>query len=343
MRSILVELGVVQPEENLLTGYESYKDTALRCMNEGAITQADIDKLGRTNPLAFDWDKILIDEGQDWPSNEMLILRRLFGTNKLVVADGLEQLVRQNKNCDWLQGLSVSDYQVTLLKSGLRMKRNLAQFANALADVLGLVDWHVQPHPDTHGGKVMIVHGDYFQLPGLHGRLLADASALGNEPVDLLACVPPSLVLREGEQRSLAISPQFNALDQKIWNGTDMEVRSNTYPLSANELRIVQYESCRGLEGWTCWLFGLDEFYDGKLAQWAPTSDSDESSPVDSELQARRFAARWLMIPATRAMDTIVIQLNSPNSFLTEKLRELAMGKCRDFMEWVDSPKLSAL
>jgi hypothetical protein len=343
MRSILVELGVVKPEEDLLTGYESYKDTALRCMNEGAITQADIDKLGSTNSLAFDWDKILVDEGQDWPSNEMLILRRLFGTNKLVVADGLEQLVRQNKKCDWLQGLSESDYQVTLLKSGLRMKRNLAQFANALADVIGLADWHVQPHPDTHGGKVMIVLGDYFQLPGLHGRLLADASALGNEPVDLLACVPPSLVLREGEQRSLAIYPQLNALDQKIWNGTDMEVRSNTYPLSAKELRIVQYESCRGLEGWTCWLFGLDEFYDGKLAQWSPTSNSDDGIPVDSELQARQFAARWLMIPATRAMDTIVIQLNSANSFLTEKLRELARGKCRDFMEWVDSPEISAL
>jgi hypothetical protein len=343
MRSVLVALGVVQAETYRLVDYESHKDTALRCMSEGAITKADIDNLGDVNTPAFDWDKILIDEGQDWPSNEMFILRRLFGANKLVVADGLEQLVRQNQNCDWLQGLPKSDYQVTLLKSGLRMKRNLAQFANALAEVLGLADWQVQPHPDTHGGKVMIVHGDYFAITGLHQRLLADASALGNEPVDLLACVPPSLVLRESEQRSLAISPQFSALDQKIWDGTDMEIRSNTYPLSAKELRIVQYESCRGLEGWTCWLFGLDEFYDGKLAQWSPTGSLDDSSPVDSELHARRFAARWLMIPATRAVDTIVIQLNSTNSFLSEKLHDLATGKCKDFIEWVDSPKCSAV
>jgi hypothetical protein len=48
---------------------------------------------------------------------------------------------------------------------------------------------------------------------------------------------------------------------------------------------------------------------------------------------ASEFALRWLMIPLTRAIDTLVIQVMSKNHLVTEKLRAAA-GECGDTVEW---------
>lgn len=204
----------------------------------------------------------------------MNLLRRLHGSPNLIIADGIDQLVRQDQNCDWLEGMHVNEYQVVHLQAGLRMKRNLAAFANAFASALGLAGWQVHPSEDATGGRVIIVEGDYFAVPGLHIRLKAEAAALGNEPVDMLACVPPSMVLKHGEQRTLSIAPHFAGLAQNIWNGTEVGIRSNSYPLSAKQLRVVQYDSCRGLEGWTCLHFGFDSFFDHKASLWTPPANA---------------------------------------------------------------------
>jgi hypothetical protein len=55
----------------------------------------------------------------------------------------------------------------------------------------------------------------------------------------------------------------------EVWDGASADVR-NSYPVSPQELRVVQYESCRGLEGWITFLWGLDEFFEYKLNSWRP-------------------------------------------------------------------------
>jgi hypothetical protein len=55
----------------------------------------------------------------------------------------------------------------------------------------------------------------------------------------------------------------------------------------------------------------------------------------DLHVEAHRYAARWLMIPLTRAIDTLVIQVNAADHPVTEALRA-ATAACQDMMtvEW---------
>ena len=313
------------------------KDAALQFIDAGAVKEAEIEALRTRDPEAHDWDIIVVDEGQDWPANEMKLLRRLHGPRRLMVADGLDQLVRQDVNCDWLAALPTAEYMVQSLQSGLRMKRNLACFANTLAEALGLTGWQVTPSDNAGGGRVIVVEGDYFKIPDLHAKLVAAAAVLGNQPIDMPACVPPSLVINDGEQRHLSIAPKFQAIGQAVWNGVNLATRSGTYPLSTKQLRVVQYDSCRGLEGWTTLNFGLDAFFSHKERLWSPPQAQAEGAVSDNFLHSRRFAARWLMIPMAMAgaMDTIVIHLEQSDSYLAGVLRNLAKGHCKDFMEWI--------
>jgi hypothetical protein len=327
--AVLLRLGILTENENFLDRYEEWKNAALEYLEAGALAPGDIDAIRKKDPETFDWDRILVDEGQDWPHNEMELLRRIHGASRLIIADGVDQLVRQDRNCDWLAGLGGDDYQILHLEAGLRMKRNLAAFANAIADALGLAGWHVRPSEETSGGRVIVVEGDYFAIPGLHARIIKEAAQLGNESVDMLACVPPSLVTKDGEHSRVAVESGFQAIGQEIWNGTDAGIRSNTYPLSSAKLRVVQYDSCRGLEGWTCLNFGLDDFFDHKARIW--------NAQPDHAVRARLYATRWIMIPLTRAMDTVVIQIIQRGSFLGEVLRNVAEGPCKDYVEWISA------
>jgi hypothetical protein len=336
-RALLLKIGIINEEENFLERYEEWKNSALQYLKEGALAARDFLAVCQKDPETFDWDRILVDEGQDWPQNEVALLRVLFGTSKLIVADGVDQLVRQDTTCDWLSGLRCQDYQILHLEEGLRMKRNLATFANSLADALGLIGWKVQPTEDASGGRVIVVEGDFFAARDLHARLVSDAARLGNEPVDMLACVPPSMVLKDGERRRLTVDSGFQSLGQEIWNGTDTGTRSGTYPLSSKQLRVVQYDSCRGLEGWTCVNFALDEFFDHKASLWKAPPNYTAPSTQDAAVRSRLYAARWIMIPLTRAMDTLVIQIDRSDSFLVRILRQVACGPCKDYVEWVST------
>jgi hypothetical protein len=339
---VLVRLGIITEKEAFLDRYEEWMNSALQYLQTGALAPSDIEALRNDNPANFDWDRIFVDEGQDWPHNEMALLRRLYGASTMIIADGVDQLVRQDRNCDWLAGLRGDEYQVLHLNSGLRMKRNLASFANAIASALGLAGWHVRPNQETNGGRVIVVEGDYFASSGLHARLIKEAAQLGNEPVDMLACVPPSMVSKDGEHTSIAVETGFKAISQQIWNGTDAGIHSNTYPLSSAQLRIVQYDSCRGLEGWTCLNFGLDDFFDHKAKIWSQSSGQAGRSSQDQAVRARLYAARWTMIPLTRAMDTVVINILQRGSFLGEVLRHVAEGPCKDYVEWLSVDQATA-
>jgi hypothetical protein len=332
---LLLGLGFIKEKDKFLERYEELKNSALHYLEEGALAPGDFKGLCQSDPETFEWDRILVDEGQDWPQNEMALLRLLYGTSQLIVADGVDQLVRQDSNCDWLFGLGRDDYQILHLEEALRMKRNLASFANALAYALGLAGWRVQPTEDASGGRVIVVEGDYFAANGLHARLVSDSARLGNEPVDMLACVPPSMVIKDGERRGLTVHSGFQSLGQEIWNGTEAGTRSGTYPLSSSQLRVVQYDSCRGLEGWTCVNFALDDFFDHKACLWTAPADQVTPSTQDAAVRSRLYAARWVMIPLTRAMDTLVIQINRSDSFLGSMLRQVARGPCNDYVEWI--------
>jgi hypothetical protein len=339
--SVLVGLGIIASGfSNFLEDYESLKDEALEFLKAGAVSPADLEELINKESEAFSWDYIFIDEGQDWPSNERDLLLHLYPPSQLMVADGIDQLVRSNSPADWRGGLKRSESQVFPLKKTLRMKAGIARFVSSVAHHLGLLYSEWEPNEEIPGGRVIIVEGSYFQNKDLHERLLQANALDGNSPIDILFCVPPHLVTNSAEHKETHSVPAniFEQWGYSTWDGASEDVR-DSYPTEINQLRIVQYESCRGLEGWVAVNLGLDRFYNLKLSAFRAAKShiaaSDLGSMGGDASAAHLYAARWLLIPLTRAMDTLVIQLDKdPLSPLHKALRSAA-AEYADYVEWI--------
>lgn len=329
---LMHELGIIQSYDNFLVDYEKHKETLLDYLRSSTVSQADLDELIETNPDDFLWDAVFVDEGQDWPSNEIEILRTVYRPERIVVADGVDQYVRSSV-ADWSSGIAREQIQPRRLRRCLRMKANLAHFVADCADALGLQNWDLEPNPDANGGRVMIVEGNLAGQTEILDQVCADAKALGNYPVDLLACVPPSLVHHDQDGTYSVPGRTICERGGIVWDASSADVREY-YPTDRNALRIVQYDSCRGLEGWSVINFAFDDFYEYKFKQWtAAPQDRGDLFETNEEL-ATAFAAQWAMIPLTRAMDTLVINVSRAPSRITDALR-LVSDKRSDFVEWI--------
>jgi hypothetical protein len=225
------------------------------------------------------------------------------------VADGVDQFVR-NSVADWSVGISREQLRPRRLTRCLRMKANLALFVADFAKTLGLVDWDLEPNPDANGGRVLVVEGDLAGQTEIYEQVCGDAAKLGNYPVDLLACVPPSLVLHENHEASSLPGRTLTASGKKVWDASSIDVREH-FPTDREALRIVQYDSCRGLEGWSVINYAFDEFWDYKCRQWLSSPQVPGNLLDTPEERAVAFASRWAVIPLTRAMDTLVINVSA--------------------------------
>lgn len=329
---LMHELGIITTYDGFLERYEEYKETFLEYIRSGALSADDLENVVRDNADAFVWDVIFVDEGQDWPSNEIDILRAVYPPECIVVADGVDQYVRASV-ADWSSGLARAKLRPRRLRRCLRMKANLAHFVADCADALGLQNWDLEPNSDASGGRVIIVEGDMAGKTALLSQIFDEAAALGNYPIDLLACVPPSLVVHDGEDTNSVPGWTIQQSGGTVWDASSVDVREY-YPTDRDALRIVQYDSCRGLEGWAVINYSFDDFYDYKYEQWLVSpQDLGELFGTQEELAAA-FAAQWMMIPLTRAMDTLVINVSDRPSIIKDALK-LVYKRRSDFVEWV--------
>jgi hypothetical protein len=163
------------------------------------------------------------------------------------------------------------------------------------ATVLGLEDWDLEPNPDANGGRVLLVEGDLAAHPEIYRKLCAEAAKLGNYPIDLLACVPPSFVGHHDHETFAVPARALAAEGIKVWDASSIDVREH-FPTDREALRFVQYDSCRGLEGWTVINYGLDEFWDYKFRQRLASPEDTNDLFVTAEENAKSFASRWAMI-----------------------------------------------
>jgi hypothetical protein len=90
-----------------------------------------------------------------------------------------------------------------------------------------------------------------------------------------------------------------------VWDGTQSETR-DTFPTSSDQYRIVHFRSCRGLEGWTVVCLNFDTYYEDclRLARLTPPTEL-----ISPEEHATRMAASQILIPLTRSMKHIVLQI----------------------------------
>jgi DNA polymerase III delta prime subunit len=328
--AILKGLGIINQEDtDFFSNYERLKNEALTYFHTGAVSREDIEQRIQSNYELFRWDYIFVDEGQDWPNNERDLLLTIYDYYKVVVADGVDQLVRRHERTDWRGNLTLEQIQKVSLALCLRLKTGLVRFVTAFAHTWGLSldNWNV--NEEIPGGQVIVVCGSYLKDRTIHNKLLKDNEKDGNKPVDMLFCVPPALVTHQGEH-GITHSEAANVFEQwgfSVWDGASEDVRES-YPTEEQQLRIVQYDSCRGLEGWIVVCLGLDEFYAYKKANLSETDNLEQS------------IARWLLIPLTRAMDTLVIQIDDLQSPVYTAL-VAADQKYPGIVQWVGKQKMN--
>lgn len=317
--------------------YEHYKSQALELVSGipadevMSLASNEMSLASNETKKAFTWDYILVDESQDWPADERDILFSLYDYSQFVLADGIDQLVRSSEPINWRENIDNERTQVVRLRKVLRLKRNLYIFLKSFAEHVGIDRSRIEPHSEATGGRVIIVEGEYEKEKSIHEEILRLNGEDGNQPVDMLFCTPPSLVDRSNGRRSI-IGQELKAWGHKIWDGTSEDIRKS-HPTDLEQLRIVQYDSCRGLEGWAVVNLRFEDFFDYKKETYEPTSEEQQDMFFDKEKKAKRHALNWLMIPLTRAMDTLLIQVASSDHFITNVLRDIA-DEHEDIVEW---------
>lgn len=330
-RCWLVALGQAEPSEINEDWFDRGYLPALKALNErvssGEVSPGEISRAKKANPAILDYATVMVDEAQDWDDAERDFLHAAYLPKNLIISVGHRQLVRLDTPCDWTPP---PPHELTLinLERCLRMKPNLALFVTAVARAFGDHDLVIESDGELSGGEVHILIGSPSRHLEVLKRLLSreDASL---KPVDHLFCVPPDSVKAERGLRRSSLGKAFQESGYSVYDAVDREVRIGV-PSSADDIRIVQYESCRGLEGWIVALENFDEFYAAKLRAASELPTDGVPQFLRDEF-AKRHALDWMLIPLTRAIDTLVIGLADEYSTASRLLMRLG-SLHRDFV-----------
>ena len=310
--------------------FQNKMSEMLDYLNQNLINDKDIQEMMIKEHEAVGWDYILIDEAQDWNDVEKNILFRIFGSEKIVVADGVDQFIRGSQKQNWTRGLQQSLFHKKTETKGLRQKYNLVNFVNSFAEISGL-NWNVTPDRNLHGGRIIISEKPYdFSL---HKRILKDCLADKNSAYDMLLLTPPQLVDKTNPKNiHFKFFEEYKNQGIKLYDGSNNAIRTQ-YPTNLDLCRLFQYDSCRGLEGWTAVCLDFDQLFKYKMDSFEDTTN-DELALETPEERANRYVTLWALMPLTRAIDTLVITLSDSKSEIARRLNEVGK-KMPDVIEWI--------
>lgn len=297
------------------------------------------------------FDFILIDEGQDWAEEQRDLVYRIFGAGQVVVADGIDQFVGQDR-CNWDRG-DISINRRHSLRASRRTKAATCQTIVEIAHEMGLSDWDLEPDPKTHGGRftVMVEPDSRRAVEQSLEIIEADQREESTlKAVDNLVCVPSSKMAM-GTNYSALFDQAIEKAGRDSWRGFD-DADRRTYPIRESQLRAIQYHSCRGMEGWTTICLGLDTFFDFQQSKPRIDVDALEQNMHDADgiffsqekfeercsEEARLFATNWLMIPLTRSIDHLVVHIKDEESELCKVLERISQ-RLPGAIEWVNCPR----
>lgn len=305
------------------------------------------DLMHHKGPIETGFDFVLVDEGQDWSERQRDFMFRLFGPGHVVVADGVDQFVGQDR-CDWDRG-DIPINRRHSLRTSRRTKGATCQTVGEIARELGLSDWDLEPDPNAHGGRFTVVVEPDAQRAVEHGLEILESDQRKNlslKAVDNLVCLP-SKKIAKGVDYAALFDKVIEAESRDSWRGFEPKDR-RTYPVRDAQLRAVQYNSCRGMEGWTTLCLGLDVFFEFQRENPRIDEDGLEASEREKEgllfsekdfaaklaRQRRLFAINWLMIPLTRSVDHLVVHLANEQSELGQMLARVS-ARCPGTIEWI--------
>jgi hypothetical protein len=292
----------------------------------------------------LEYDFVLVDEGQDWSEGQRDLLYKVAGSEKVVVADGVDQFVGADR-CEWDTG-KIAINRRHGLRASRRTKAATCQTVAAIAQEFGLSDWDLQPDPDAHGGRFTILVEPDPRRAMERAMEILDRDLRedqGLRAVDNLICLPSKAMTPHANFPNLFDSI-IQAGKRDSWRGFCDEGRRH-YPWRNGQLRAILYNSCRGMEGWTTVCMALDQFYDFQFEN--PRLDeaqvranlglfaTDEALEAEVASRARLFALNWLMIPLTRSIDHLLIHLSDEKSALGDMLKRVS-NRMPGAIDWVE-------
>ena len=258
----------------------------------------------QNNTIESDYDYVFIDEAHDWHKNEKDFLLALFDRGRIIVADGIDQFIRSTTRINW--GDRTKELTVSM-----RQKSNIVAFVNAFSEKFKL-GWNVA-EGDLSGGRVEI-----------HKRIdsqkisswLKEAKESDGTGYDLLMLVPPEMTeettANGRRDHRFKLINKYAGKGIKIFDGTCKNLRDKGYPDTESDmLRLYEYASCRGLEGWITVCLRFDKYIESRL-----TKGDNENRIQEIILES--------LIPLTRAVDTLIIALSDPDSIIGKILKQIA-------------------
>lgn len=222
------------------------------------------------------------------------------------------------------------------MKECLRQKSNLVDFVNNYAKNCGMDQFLLKSAKQMTGGKVIITTKPYIDS-GLHLVESEKNKQAGNSNYDYLFLAPPHMVSKvdiDGLQhRAFSLLHAFKQNGIELWDGTSNDLRTE-YSVNLRECRIIQYDSCRGLEGWTVVCLSYDKFIEYKADSFDFETDVDNFRLETPEAQRKRYINSWALIPLTRAIDTLIITLEDKDSETGIILKRLH-DQYPDYISWI--------
>lgn len=316
---------------------------------ESIIPLEQLEKRIKSVKGSAKWSRLfLIDECQDFHILEKEILFNLRGGNNMVVATGgKEQLIRRSSLLDWTvsMGHKIPHIPFKLNDISFRQKQNIIGFVNAFGKEFGL-PINLQSVNEEQGlGKVVI---DIRTKTGFINTEIASELKINGE---LNGCSPYESVIylipsrnytdkilessmvvddtdvvhntNQSTGRRTKNLEELTALGYFCWDGVTEDKGKLKVP-QQTDTRILHYESCRGLEAWSCALLSLDDFFSFKRRSEEAALHLADDLHLSEEMRRDKYAALWCLMAFTRPIDTLYIHLDSIGSPISELLLKIA-------------------
>ena len=290
---------------------------------------------------------VFIDEAQDCHEKERDILFAIFKPKNIVIANGgKEQLIRHNTLCDWgvSRAQKIENYIYSKRSKSFRMKPAIAHLSNFIAQAYD-IDLNIEPLDSEDHGKI-ILNTNFFNETNTISRLAHHSAIQGCSPYEGLLILNNASTTRRnfvGHKEETVIGEHCNITITKslirqkgegiedenqnwrIWDGVVSNKKDLSVPVSSS-IRSILYESCRGIEAWCVLCHSFDRFFESKRNE--PEAENylltDLFDQLNNDKRKDMFAATWILMALTRAIDTCYIHVEDKDSQFSRLLLEFS-------------------
>lgn len=317
----------------------------------GTVFQEQIKKILRK----VNWsDLILVDEAQDCTPYEKALLLEMHGSDNFVVATGgKDQLIRTSHETNWtVQFGKQLNFQKIPLTYVHRQKANIVSFINEFAKEFNLSTSLKASDSIKNQGHVIIdvrevpkgeIPADIIETLYLRGK---DYGCSNYE--NMMFLFPGGDFMKYNQKtdsKDVFIDKNDTILFKEPSSIRSLETQLPGYltiidctvkekqgllnKVGFNNTRCLLYESCRGLEAWNAMCIDLDKFYQDKYVSNFAEEYASEAMGLFKDEESRnkykaQYAALWIFMAITRAMDTLYIKLQNPFSAFSKRILKIA-------------------